>query len=100
MPPHCDTLDGPVIAAARRALDSWNVNFILPWVPRSGEGEVKRAFGKTLRVRRPGGQTGEMADRWFFETVVRIHRAGEGAPYTGLKLPASTGGRCRRREHD
>lgn len=26
-----------------------------------------------------------MADRYFFETVVRLHRAGEGAPYTGLK---------------
>ncbi len=100
MPPHCDTLDGPVIAAARRALDSGNVNFILPWVPRRGEGEVKRAFGKTLRVRRPGGQTGEMADRWFFETVVRIHRAGEGAPYTGLK-PAGLdwGPVVRRAEH-
>jgi hypothetical protein len=23
---------------------------------------------------------------YFFETLVRIHRAGEGAPYTGLKL--------------
>ena len=26
-----------------------------------------------------------MADRWFFETAVRVHRAGEGAPFTGLK---------------
>jgi hypothetical protein len=26
-----------------------------------------------------------VARRWFFETVVRLHRAGEGAPYTGLK---------------
>jgi hypothetical protein len=26
-----------------------------------------------------------VADLYFFETVVRIHRAGEGAPYTGLK---------------
>jgi len=27
----------------------------------------------------------ELADMYFFETLVRIHRAGEGAPYTGLK---------------
>jgi hypothetical protein len=26
-----------------------------------------------------------VADRWFFETAVRVHRAGEGAPFTGLK---------------
>ena len=27
----------------------------------------------------------ELADRYFFETLVRIHRASEGAPYTGLR---------------
>jgi hypothetical protein len=32
-----------------------------------------------------GGEAGEVADRWFFETVVRLHRAGEGAHFTGLK---------------
>ena len=26
-----------------------------------------------------------MADLYFFETVVRVHRAGEGAAYNGLK---------------
>lgn len=29
-------------------------------------------------------------DYWFFETVVRLHREWEGAPYTGLK-PAGLG---------
>ena len=27
----------------------------------------------------------EVADYWLYETVVRLHREGEGAPYTGLK---------------
>ena len=31
----------------------------------------------------------ELADTYFFETLVRLHRAGEGEPYTGLK-PAGT----------
>jgi len=31
----------------------------------------------------------ELVDMHFFETLVRVHRAGEGAPYTGLK-PADT----------
>ncbi len=26
-----------------------------------------------------------MADDWFYETTIRLHREGEGAPYTGLK---------------
>lgn len=82
---HCDGLDGPVVRAARQALDSGNVNLVLIWVQKSNETEVKEAFQKTLEVRKPGGGARELADRFFFETVVRLHRAGEGAPFTGLK---------------
>jgi hypothetical protein len=85
MPPHCDTRDGPVITAARRALETRNVNFALIWVPESAEEELKEAFEKALRVRQTGTDAQELADEWFFETTVRLHRAGEGAPYTGLK---------------
>lgn len=86
MPPHCDSLDGPVVTAARKALDAQDVNLILPYVPREGEEEVKQAFDKVIAVRKSdGANTREVADSYFFETVVRIHRAGEGAPFTGLK---------------
>jgi hypothetical protein len=85
MPPHCDTLDGPVVKAAMRALETENVELILPYVPKDGEAEVTRAYQQVLRVRRHSAEARELADRYFFETVVRIHRAGEGAPYTGLK---------------
>jgi hypothetical protein len=85
MPPHCDSLDGPVVNAARRALDAGNVDVVLPFVPEQGETEVKDVFQSTLRVREFGDEAREVADRLFFETVVRVHRAGEGAPYTGLK---------------
>ncbi len=85
MPPHCDSMDGPVVKAARRALELGNVNLILPYVPKEGEGEVVRAFNKVIQMRKDGVVTREVADLYFFETVVRIHRAGEGAPYTGLK---------------
>ncbi len=86
MPPHCDTMDGPVVKAAKRALDTENVNLILPWVPKEAEYDLKKAFEKTLRVRKQGREVAELADYWFFETAVRLHREGEGAPYTGLKL--------------
>jgi hypothetical protein len=83
MPPHCDSLDGPVVKAAVVALEKEDVNVILPYVPAEGEAEVKEAFRKVLPLRKNGAR--EVADLYFFETVVRIHRAGEGAPFTGLK---------------
>jgi len=85
MPPHCDSLDGPVVTPARRALDEGNVNLVLPYVPAWGEAEVVEAFNRVLPFHRTGGTIKEVADLHFFETVVRVHRAGEGAPYTGLK---------------
>lgn len=36
-------------------------------------------------MRSKGPEAKELADMYFFETLVRLHRAGEGAPYTGLK---------------
>lgn len=85
MPPHCDSLDGPVVAAARRALEAGNADLVLPFVYEKGWDEVRQAFDLARRARAIGGAATELADLWFFETVVRIHRTGEGAPYTGLK---------------
>ncbi len=85
MPPHCDTLDGPVVKACRLALERGNVNLALPWAPKEAEAEIRQAFEKATAARKAGTTPREVADLWFFETVVRLHRAGEGAPYTGLK---------------
>jgi hypothetical protein len=82
---HCDTLDGPVVGAARKALDSGNVNLVLVWVQKGEEAEIRKAFQRASSVRKAGGEAKELADHYFFETLVRVHRAGEGAPYTGLK---------------
>lgn len=82
---HCDSLDGPVVKAAQRALAEANVNLALIWVQKDDEAEIKRAFEKTLGVRRLGAEAMELADHYFFETLVRVHRAGEGAAFTGLK---------------
>src|SRR5690349_7161672 len=78
-------MDGPVVTAARRALECNDPGLVLPYVPRSGEDEVRRAFAAVSVVRDHGPAEREIADLHFFETVVRVHRAGEGAPYTGLK---------------
>lgn len=83
--PHCDTLDGPVVKTARRALETGKVNPVLAWVRPQDEAEIRAAFTRALAVRKAGGAARELADTWFLETLVRVHRAGEGAPYTGLE---------------
>lgn len=85
MAPHCDSMDGPVVTAARKALESHDVTAVLPFVSKGGEEQVVRAFEATVKARGYGAEAREVADLYFFETVVRVHRAGEGAPYTGLK---------------
>jgi hypothetical protein len=82
---HCDGLDGPVVKSARAALEARNVALVAIWVQPQDEPEIRRAFEQTLVVRSLSPQAKELADRFFFETVVRVHRAGEGAPFTGLK---------------
>ena len=82
---HCDGMDGPVLTAAQRALKTGNINLVLLWAQKEDEAEIKKAFQKTLAVRKLNPQAKELADMYFFETLVRIHRAGEGEPYTGLK---------------
>ncbi len=86
---HCDTLDGPVVMAARAALDSGNITPVLKWVHKPDEGAIKEAFEKTLGVRKLSPQAKQLADMYFFETLVRLHRAAEGAPFTGLKPAGS-----------
>ena len=85
MPPHCDSMDGPVVTAARRALEKQDVNLVLPYVKDNASADVKSAFEKALRARKSDPAAREVADLYFFENAVRLHRAGEGAPYTGLK---------------
>ncbi len=82
---HCDGMDGPVVKAAQKALETGNVNLVLIWVQKNDEGEIRKAFDQTLAVRKLGAEARALADHYFFETLVRIHRAGERAPYTGLK---------------
>lgn len=86
---HCDALDGPVVTDARAALAATDLAPVLKWIAEPDEPEVRAAFAQTLAVRTLSPEAEALADRAFFETVVRLHRAFEGAPYTGLQ-PAGT----------
>lgn len=88
---HCDSLDGPVVQTARLALDQADVTPVLKWIQAGDEAAIRAAFSQTLEVRQLSPAAADLADRYFFETLVRIHRAGEGAPYTGLKPAGSAG---------
>lgn len=83
--PHCDTLNGPVVLAAKKALETKNINYVLIWIPAALEEEAQRAFEKVLVAREKGETAKEVADYWFCETAVRLHRAGEGEGFTGLQ---------------
>jgi hypothetical protein len=82
---HCDSADGPVATAAQKALNTGNVNLALPYAPASAEPELRASFAQSLKVRALSADAKAIADRSFIETTVRLHRAGEGAAYTGVK---------------
>lgn len=79
-------MEGPEVATSQ-VLEAGNVNMILPYVHKLGkeEEEVRKALERVMAVRKDGAQAREVAELYSFETVARIHRAGEGALYTGLK---------------
>lgn len=88
---HCDTMVGPVVQAGRAALEHDDVTRALIWVQPADEPTLRQAFRQTMEVRALGPGAQALAERWFFETLVRLHRAGEGEPFTGLKEAADLG---------
>ena len=86
---HCDTMDGPVIKESLTALDKGDVTPLLKWVHKENEAEVKDSFAKAVALRKKGPEEKEVADQYFLNTIVRIHRIGEGASFTGIKPAGS-----------
>jgi hypothetical protein len=82
---HCDALDGPVAKAVQKALETGNVNPVLAYAPATAETEIRAAFEISKKVRGLSPDAKALADHSFMETVIRLHRAGEGAAYTGVK---------------
>lgn len=85
MPPHCDSMDGPVVTAAREALEEEDFEAVAPFVAADYEDDLRDAFDFATKAWTQGVEARIVAERYFFETAVRLHRAGEGASYTGLK---------------
>lgn len=87
---HCDSYDGPVIKDALKAFQQNNVSLVLKWVNPEHEREIKSLFDKTLKVKKTADkEISQIVETHFLETLVRLHREGEGEPYTGLKPAGS-----------
>lgn len=82
---HCDTINGPVATAAREALATEDVDKILIWVTEEEEAELEATYRQALEVYNQGDNSKELAEQYFMENTVRLHRLAEGMPYTGLK---------------
>lgn len=87
---HCDTADGPAVTDGRRALETGNLNHALKWIHSDGEAELTDVFNKAIAVRKLSPQAAELADRLFLETLVRLHRMGEGVGFTGIQPSGTT----------
>lgn len=87
---HCDSYDGPVIQDATKALTTNNVKLILKWITAEQEQEIVPLFNKTYRLKSGDKEVYAIVEKHFLETLVRLHRETEGAPYTGLKAAGTT----------
>lgn len=86
---HCDTMDGPTVADGEKAMDTNNVNYVLKWVTPENEKEISQIFDLIMKVKELSPEAKELSEKYFLENLVRIHRAGEGESFTGLK-PSGT----------
>lgn len=82
---HCDRVNGPVAVAAKKALENGDLSYALIWVTAQQADELKSTFKQSLKVYNEGEASQELAERYFMENTVRLHRHAEGMPYTGLK---------------
>lgn len=87
---HCDSYDGPVIQDAMKALDQENVSYVLKWINPEHESQIADLFDKTVGLKGQDPKIYGIVEKHFLETLVRLHRETEGAPYTGLKPAGST----------
>lgn len=86
---HCDSYDGPVIKDALKALKQNKVELVLKWVEPKYEKEITAKFNQTLKLTGTNKEINKILETHFLETLVRLHREGEGEPYTGLKPAGS-----------
>ena len=86
---HCDTMEGPTVIDGKKAMETNNVNYALKWVKPEYDKEISQMFDQSMKVKGLSPEAKELSEKYFLENLVRIHRAGEGEPFAGLK-PSGT----------
>ena len=86
---HCDSYDGPVIKDAMIAFEQQNVEPVLKWVEPKYDEVITEKFNQTLKLQGDNEEVNKILRTHFLETLVRLHREGEGASFTGLKPAGS-----------
>lgn len=86
---HCDSYDGPVIQDAYKALDAEDVSYVFKWISEDQEEEIEILFNKIVKLKDVDVEIYQIVEKHFLETLVRLHRETEGAPFTGLKPAGS-----------
>ena len=87
---HCDTMDGPTVIDGQKAMKENNVNYVLKWVEPKSEKEIKEIFNLSMKVKDLSPESKQLAEKYFFGELVRIHREAEGAAYSGVKPSGTT----------
>ncbi|MFP3983756.1 MAG: DUF6448 family protein [Desulfurivibrionaceae bacterium] len=82
---HCDAENGPVAVDARKSLANDNFKTVAIWVGEKQHEELRSAFDQAVPVYQMDDKAKELAEQYFMETAVRLHREAEGMSYTGLK---------------
>ena len=77
-----DPHDGPVMRAAKMALETGNANYVLIWVSEKSENTLKNLLEKTCCERSSQKNMQNRALDWYFETVNRLHLANRRRLYT------------------
>jgi len=65
--------NGPVIIAAKKALETGNPNYVLIWVPEESENTLKNLLEKTFCERSTRKNIQNRGIDWYFESVNRLH---------------------------
>lgn len=84
-----ESMVDPVVKDAQAALARAKVDPVLKWVSADDEAAIRGAFKMTLAIRAESEVAKTIADRYFFETLVRTHRASLGEGFSGLKTVAN-----------
>ena len=81
MPKYPDEMQEPVEKAAKMALETGNVNYILIWLPEESENTLKNLLEKTRCVRSSRMNMQNQVYDWYFATVNRFFNANRYPDY-------------------